>query len=91
MKTGTHEIGHMFSFFHCIYFKCNLNGSNHRMESDAQPLWLCPVCLKKLQWATKFNLSERFAGLIRFCEDNQLQKEADYYRKAQKIVDNYPQ
>lgn len=88
LKTGTHEIGHMFSLQHCIYFRCNMNGSNHRKESDGQPLWLCPVCLKKLQWAEQFDLADRYQKLIDFCKKNGLEEEADFYIKSKEILDS---
>ncbi len=37
IKTGTHEIGHMFGLTHCVYYECNMNGSNSRHESDQRP------------------------------------------------------
>lgn len=56
IKTGVHEIGHMFSMYHCIFYECLMNGSNHQKESDQAPIWLCPVCLRKLSWV--FNQRE---------------------------------
>ena len=40
----------MLSMFHCTAYKCLMNGSNSLSELDREPEWLCPVCLKKLQW-----------------------------------------
>lgn len=65
-KVLAHETGHMFGLLHCIYFKCVLNGSNHLKESDSRPLHLCPVCLRKLQHSTKFDVVDRYASLFRF-------------------------
>lgn len=49
--TMAHEIGHMFGFAHCVYFKCTMQGSNGLTESDARSSCdLCPVCLRKLSW-----------------------------------------
>eukprot|EP01084_Bolivina_argentea_P306217 529108_1 len=48
-----HEIGHLFGLSHCPYFECCMNGANHLIESDNAPLYLCPVCLHKLYFATK--------------------------------------
>jgi len=86
LKTGTHEIGHMFSLHHCIYFQCNMNGSNHRMESDNRPLWLCPVCLKKLHWSVKFDIDKRYDNMIDFCIKNNLKIESDFLKKSQDII-----
>lgn len=65
-KVLVHEIGHIFGLQHCIYFKCVLNGSNHLEESDARPLHLCPVCLRKLQDSIKFDFVSRYANLLGF-------------------------
>ncbi|MHC4482061.1 MAG: archaemetzincin [Planctomycetota bacterium] len=61
-----HETGHMFGLKHCIYFKCVLNGSNHLQESDARPLHLCPVCLRKIQYSIGFDVASRYRNLRRF-------------------------
>lgn len=47
-KVLVHETSHMFGLNHCVYFRCVLNGSNHLKESDARPMCVCPVCLRKL-------------------------------------------
>jgi len=54
-----HETCHMFGIQHCIYYRCVLNGVNHRDEMDKTPLHLCPVCLRKLHSAVGFDLIER--------------------------------
>eukprot|EP01083_Nonionella_stella_P004416 12772_1 len=48
----THEIGHLFGLDHCPYFECVMNGANHLVESDAQPVHLCPICLHKLYFVS---------------------------------------
>ncbi len=47
-QTLLHETAHMFGMWHCIYYQCVVNGSNHIMELDSRPLHFCPVCLRKL-------------------------------------------
>jgi hypothetical protein len=37
----------LISLEHCIFFRCIMNGSNHLDESDARPMFFCPVCLRK--------------------------------------------
>jgi archaemetzincin len=49
-KVLTHEATHMLSVAHCTAYQCLMNGSNSLDELDREPEWLCPVCLKKLQW-----------------------------------------
>jgi archaemetzincin len=82
IKTATHETGHMFSMKHCTRFECNMCGSNHRVERDRLPLWLCPHCLAKLCWATKADPEERFEKLIAFCKRNQLDADQQFYEKS---------
>jgi archaemetzincin len=65
-KVLVHETAHMFGLQHCIYFKCVLNGSNHLKESDARPMHLCPVCLRKLQYSTGFDVVTHYRNLLRF-------------------------
>lgn len=76
-KVLAHETGHMFGFQHCIYYECVLNGSNHLVETDAQPQHLCPVCLRKLQLATGFDAVKRYADLARFYRAHQWFDELD--------------
>ncbi len=65
-KVLVHEMSHMFSLSHCIYFKCVMNGSNHLQESDARPLNLCPLCLRKLQFSAEFDVVVRYHKLLKF-------------------------
>ncbi len=69
-KILTHEIGHMFGMDHCIAYQCNMNGCNNLHEGDAQPAFLCPVCLRKLQHVTDFNVTNRYEGLKQFYDAN---------------------
>lgn len=79
MKTGTHELGHMFSMVHCTTYECNMCGSNSLTESDRRPLALCPECLAKTCWATGADPIDRFRGLSAFCRARGLTAEADFY------------
>lgn len=54
----------MFGIEHCIWYRCLMNGSNHLAESDARPLHLCPVDLRKLQWSIGFDVAERYRRLL---------------------------
>jgi len=65
-KVLVHETAHMFGLKHCIFFRCVLNGSNHLKESDCRPVQLCPVCLRKLQYSTGFDVVGRYGELFRF-------------------------
>ena len=65
-KVLVHETGHMFGLQHCIFFRCVMNGSNHLKESDSRPLYLCPVCLRKLHHSVGFDFISRYKNLYRF-------------------------
>ena len=62
-KVLAHETCHIFGLHHCIYYRCLMNGSNHLGESDARPLHLCPVDLRKLHFSTGFDVAERYRRL----------------------------
>jgi archaemetzincin len=68
-KVLAHETCHMFQLEHCVFFKCLMNGSNHLQESDARPLNLCPVCLRKLHFSMGFDVVERYRSLLQFYND----------------------
>ena len=81
LKVLAHEIGHMFSLAHCIYYKCVMNGSNHLVESDARPLAVCPVCLRKLQHAIVFDVLTRYRKLLQFFKQTALANEVVWLSK----------
>jgi archaemetzincin len=83
-KVLAHETGHLFGLAHCIYFNCLMNGSNHLVESDRRPLHLCPVCLRKLQLCTGFDVVERYASLERVTRESSLIDEAEWLRRQLK-------
>ena len=86
IKVLAHETAHMFSLAHCIYFKCLMNGSNHLQESDSRPLFLCPVCLHKLQHSIGFDAAARYRHLLHYYQKIGLKYEMDWvYRRLKKI------
>ena len=68
LQVLTHELGHMFGISHCAYYSCNMNGSNSMAEADTQPPYLCPICLRKLQYAVEFDPAARYRALAEFYE-----------------------
>lgn len=82
IKTAVHETGHMFSMYHCIKYECCMCGSNHREESDRRPLWLCPECMAKVCFATKYDPVDRFRSLAEFCGKNGFDIEKYFYEKS---------
>jgi archaemetzincin len=57
--TVAHEISHMFGLTHCTYWRCIVAGSNSQDEADGSPLRACPVCLRKLHSAIRFDPAAR--------------------------------
>ena len=45
---------------HYSYFACAVNESKSVLQAENQPLFLCPVCLRKLQKAVGFDVVERY-------------------------------
>lgn len=77
LKVMSHEIGHMFGMEHCIRFRCLMNGSNNLAETDGTPIDLCPVCLRKLQHAARFDVLARERALEAWWRSHDLVPEAD--------------
>lgn len=77
-KVMSHEVTHMFGVPHCIYFYCNMNGSNSLDELDRQPLFMCPVELRKLLFATGFDPVRRYEKLKTIFEKNGFEKEVKW-------------
>lgn len=65
-KVVTHETGHMFGMKHCIHFSCLMNGCNSVPELDESPLYLCPVCLRKLSYSVSMDPLKRYTELLEF-------------------------
>ena len=82
IKTASHELGHMFSLRHCIFFECNMGGSNHLEESDAKPHYLCPVCLSKLCWNLEADIPKRLQALKEFWEEQNQPEMARFYSQS---------
>ena len=78
---AAHEIGHMFGLPHCNYYRCLMNGSNSLRETDASPMHLCPVCLRKLHHVARLDLRGRYQRLARVLRRQGLRDEAAWYRE----------
>jgi len=86
-KVLAHETAHMFGLEHCIDFECVVNGSNSLEESDRQPLHLCPVCLRKLHWNRRFDLTARYRALEKLYKRHGLPTEAAFVASRLKRAD----
>jgi archaemetzincin len=87
----THEIGHLLGIDHCIYYKCLMNGSGHLEEDFSQPLFLCPVDLRKLSQLAEFDFIQRYEQLLDFCTENEFEEEIDLLNKRLKLLKNEKQ
>jgi archaemetzincin len=88
-KVLAHEIAHMFGIAHCVFFNCLMNGSNHLAESDARPLHLCPVDLRKLQHSTGFESETRYRRLLDFSRNVGFDEESAWLEKRLRYVDGF--
>lgn len=76
-----HETGHMFGVEHCQKYACAMNGTNSLRESDAQPIHLCPDCLKKCRWGLGFDITTRYEALRKFYAAHAMPAEAEWVAK----------
>jgi archaemetzincin len=81
LKTATHELGHMFGILHCTAYECGMNGSNHRAESDRQPLAFCPECVAKVWWACRVDPVKRYRELVEYSEAHHLDDEGRIWKE----------
>eukprot|EP01084_Bolivina_argentea_P116087 206330_1 len=104
MKVLVHEIGHLFHFEHCIFFECIMNGSNHLVENDKQPFYLCPVCLNKFYFSRwdnfqiddekqehvvkAVNILDRYKALKELMGKLGLEEQRNWYGKRIKCIEN---
>jgi archaemetzincin len=82
-STLTHEICHTFGLEHCIYYTCLMNGCNNMEEAKKQPLYECPVCLRKLQYSIGFDILERYKKML-----NVTKMFGGYFDNARKWYEN---
>jgi archaemetzincin len=86
LATAAHETGHILTMAHCTAFRCLMNGSNHQAERDARPLYLCPVCLRKLCWNLQVEPAAYLRRLGAFHHGHVLDG-ADWYTRATAAIE----
>jgi archaemetzincin len=86
LKIAIHETGHMFSILHCTDFDCGMNGCNHQVESDRQPMWFCPEDEMKIWYGFGADPTERYRELGEFGERHGLDREASFWRRSQAAI-----
>jgi hypothetical protein len=63
-----------------------MNGSNHRAEADARPLWFCPEDEMKIWWARRVDPVERYRRLAESATRCGLEREAEFWRTSERAV-----
>lgn len=81
-KTAVHEIGHIFSLQHCIFYRCAMQGANNLTELDGHPSYFCPACDAKIISNLKLPLSQRYENLATFWKNQQQLETSNYYKKS---------
>lgn len=78
LKVTVHELCHLYGLKHCEVFHCVMNDSISVEEALSQPIFLCPICLRKLQKACNFQLLPRYHKMLHFFQA--LCNSRPYYR-----------
>ncbi len=73
-----HETGHMFSLPHCRRYECLMNGVNSLAELDRGTPWICPDCLRKLQWNVGLDVIAHYRALRTFYLDHLMPEQVDW-------------
>lgn len=84
-----HELTHMFGIRHCIYYCCVMCGSMSPEEGAKKPLFLCPICVRKLQCNLKFNYVERYDRLAKVClgsENPNFTETGEWYQERAEYI-----
>ena len=53
---------------------------------DRQPLWLCPVCLRKLYSTLRFDIRHLYETFVNLCEKYELEDERIWYQKRLECI-----
>jgi archaemetzincin len=81
LMLATHETGHVLTMAHCTAYRCLMNGINSLQELDRSPMYLCPVCLRKLLWNLQVEPVPYLKRVEEFCRQHGLE-EAVWYAEA---------
>ena len=63
LRCLSHEICHVFYFAHCSFFECAMSNSMSVADAESKPIFLCPICLRKLQKVCRFDVLNRYKEL----------------------------
>jgi archaemetzincin len=90
VSTYLHEVMHLFGLEHCIYYLCLMNGANCENEMDGQPLYLCPICLKKMYLLfgkQNYNVMKMYKGILELSKKIGLEEEVNWYENRLKFLE----
>jgi archaemetzincin len=79
LRVVAHETAHMLGMRHCVHFACVMNPTAGLDDLDRLPLHLCPVCLRKLGYATQVPLAERWLALAELTRGVGLDADGDWF------------
>ncbi|XP_064634679.1 archaemetzincin-2-like [Lineus longissimus] len=77
-----HEVCHLIGLHHCVYFDCAMNESNSLDMALAQPLFPCPICLRKIQYVCRFRLQDFYSGMLNMCQELEAEFPSEYMERA---------
>lgn len=92
VSTYLHEVMHLFGLEHCIYYLCLMNGANCESEMDGQPIYLCPVCLRKMHCSfhkQNFHVINMYEDLMNLARKTGFNLEADWYKERLALLNNW--
>jgi archaemetzincin len=76
-----HELGHVFGFAHCLYFRCAMNAGWALEAVDRGPVHPGPVDLRKLYERVGFDAEERYRELRRVYHRHGSDEAADWIER----------
>ncbi|XP_060082305.1 archaemetzincin-2-like [Ylistrum balloti] len=88
LKCLSHELCHLFGMAHCDFFGCTMNGSGSVKDAMDQPLFLCPVCVRKLQHICKFDILERYENMEKFLVEMNKQFPSERWNRSMVWIQN---
>ena len=62
-RVVSHELCHTLGMKHCYHYHCAMNESVSIQQAATQPLFLCPICLRKLKKWVNFDIFQRYLQL----------------------------
>lgn len=89
LNTAAHEVMHIFALDHCAFYLCTMSAHLEETIRDGKDdsytsVCVCPVCLRKLQYALGFDISKRYDRLYNFYRSNGWTAQSQWIQKARK-------